>query len=472
MPQVDIATIRFISGIQFLLLPSFLLLLLWSQRTRAVILWTMGGWLFGIGSLLLLFVLSDPFVGGDVLVRTIFFSALVFRISALKEELDVNVRKFYIFLALAAYVASHEAVRTIFGTELSRQIFTSTITSVTSFYAGFLGLRLFQKERLNGAGWIGAVLSSYGVLFALRVWSLYYGDTTTDQLASSTVSDVIAIALTIFPVIDNLGYLGVCLERSRRSESTAKKIISKHDETDLLNREITHLDRQRTLSLMAANIAHELNQPLTVIRSSSQLANDMLMRKSMNESVMSELIALINQNSSHAANIISNIRRYMMPNEQTNARVNLKDVVSDSVQLMEIYLNEYDIELIMTLIEKPVFVWGSQIELTQVTVNLLKNAVDSLQSKESKRIELTAWADGRTAIICVDDTGSGFPPEVLEQLENEFVTTKQDGMGLGLSICKAIAEQHNGTLNLTNNDMGGASAELRVPLMTNEELLV
>ena len=92
-----------------------------------------------------------------------------------------------------------------------------------------------------------------------------------------------------------------------------------------------------------------------------------------------------------------------------------------------------------------------------------------MQSKESRRIELTAWADGRTAIICVDDSGSGFPPEVLEQLENEFVTTKQDGMGLGLSICKAIAEQHNGTLNLTNNDMGGASAELRVPLMTNEE---
>lgn len=469
MPQVDIATIRFISGIQFVLLPSFLLLLLWSQRTRAVLMWTLGGWLFGIGSILLLFVLNNPFVGGDVLVRTIFFSALVFRFSALKEELNVHVRKLNIFLALAAYVTAHEAVRAIWETELSRQIFTSTLTSITSFYVGFLGLKLYKSERVQGAAWIGAVLSGYGILFAVRVWSLYCGDTTTNQLAPSTVSDVIAIALTIFPVIDNLGYLGVCLERSRRSENTAQNIISKHDETDLLNREITHLDRQRTLSLMAANIAHELNQPLTVIRSSSQLASDMLMRRNMNESVMSELISLINQNSNHAANIISNIRRYMMPSEQTSAKVNLKDVVADSIQLMEIYLNEYDIELVVTLIENPVFVWGSQIELTQVTVNLLKNAIDSVQSKESKRIELTAWVDGRTAIICVDDSGSGFSTEVLEQLENEFVSTKEEGMGLGLSICKAIAEQHNGSLNLTNNEMGGASAELRVPLMMGEE---
>lgn len=463
MIQLDVSTVRSITGIQFVVLPTLLLAILWQQRNRALLHWVAGGWLFGVGSLLLVAWFPYAFPGSDLIVRTIFFSALVARLGTISEELKHPISSKKIVMMLVMYVLAHELTRYLWATELSRQIFTSSITSLFSLYVGGLAFKLFRNERINGAIWIGSVFTAYGVLFAVRVTSLSVGAITTNQFSPALISETIALALVIFPVIDNMGYLALCLERVKRSEVTARKIISDQQASELLDRQITHLDRQRALAYMASSIAHELNQPLTVISSSIQLAKKITNSPETKAAELEELLKLLETNSQHATNLVGRIRSYIKPSLTPHDVVNMNQIIFDSITLMQPQLRSRGIKLTFTKDVKSLQTFGSAIELTQVLVNLLQNSSDALKDQPKREIKIHLIDETDCISLCIEDSGNGFPDKVIANFDTEFFTTKQNGMGLGLSISQFIANQHNGSLEFHNKISGGALAKLTLP---------
>jgi len=404
-----------------------------------------------------------PFYGADLLVRLIFFSALVMRWATFSVELK-NPLSFKKILALhIAYIFLHEFVRYSLDSEVSRQIFTSTITTLFSLIVGLLALKLYKHENLKGSLWISLVFLLYTLIFAFRVHSLITGTSTTNQLASSIVTDVIAISLVIFPVIDNLGYLAMALERAKREEQSAKQTIIRNQAFDLLSQQITHLDRKRALTYMAASIAHEINQPLTVIRSCVQLAQGISNSPPSTAANISDVLKILAKNADHAIHTVAQIRSYIKPSTQAYKEIDITTSVTDAITLINPQLTSNNIELSTSGINKSALVYGSQIEITQILVNILQNSCDAMPDMVSKNIYIELTSDTDFVKICIKDSGPGYSSEVIDNLRNDFFTTKPTGMGLGLSISQFIMNQHNGEIKFSNKPSGGAITQLIFP---------
>jgi two-component system C4-dicarboxylate transport sensor histidine kinase DctB len=108
-------------------------------------------------------------------------------------------------------------------------------------------------------------------------------------------------------------------------------------------------------------------------------------------------------------------------------------------------------------------VWADPVQLSQIFMNVLRNAIQATHGQPSRQLRIRVWREGEMAHITLTDNGPGLPPEALSQAGTAFFTTKTEGLGVGLSISISIAQQHGGSLSIGNSPKGGAVVELQLP---------
>ena len=273
MVNIDIPTLRFLAGLEQIILP----IMLWAflrpgARMTAIWLWIAAGFFVAAGNLALLQWNTLTFPGKDLMIRLIFVTYLVLRIQSLRLDLGIPLAKRTLWLAYLAYVGMHETVRIVSDGHIAILIMTSTVTTLLMAEMFWLATRIGRREHSHGALWLSGALASYTVLFFARVIALMTGHTPADQLASSLIADTIGLAVVLGPIVENMGYLGLCFERSRRAELAAVRNLSEQAEIDALRQQIAVLDRRRSLGEMAAMLGHELKEPLTAVLTSAQTA--------------------------------------------------------------------------------------------------------------------------------------------------------------------------------------------------------
>jgi two-component system, LuxR family, sensor kinase FixL len=240
-----------------------------------------------------------------------------------------------------------------------------------------------------------------------------------------------------------------------------------------LNAEIAHVSRQSAMSELAADLAHELNQPLSAI-SNFLAAARMLLERGEDPERISELLRLGVEQTQRAGEIIRRLRAFMARGE-VEMRTELVDrTVRDAVDLVLVSTGLANIRVNYHLDPDVQFVFADRIQVQQVLVNLLRNAIDALRQSDQKEKIITIVSrrsDDHMIEIAVTDNGPGMPSQVLDNLFSRFTTTKGvgGGMGIGLSISKRIIEAHGGTLRGDNRPEGGACFRFTLPAVEQGE---
>jgi signal transduction histidine kinase len=213
---------------------------------------------------------------------------------------------------------------------------------------------------------------------------------------------------------------------------------------------------------MASSLAHELNQPLAAISNyCTGIANRL--KSSQNIDIEKDILPAIEKatNQAHrAGTIIQRIRGFVKRSQPQSVMVDVATIVEDSVGLAEIEAQRYGVQISISFADDLPKVFLDPILIQQVLVNLLKNAIDAIKHisnkiNSSKLIKLVVDIDDSVSPamlrIRVMDQGPGIPEDALERLYEPFFSTKHDGMGMGLNICRSIIESHHGRLWAENN---------------------
>jgi PAS domain S-box-containing protein len=246
-----------------------------------------------------------------------------------------------------------------------------------------------------------------------------------------------------------------------------------HDITDRKRAEeikqtLAHVSRLAVVGELTAMIAHELNHPLGAILSNADAAEFLLERTNPPLNEIAEIIVDIRKANQRASQAIERIRHFLRKREMEMKPVDLNATVQDVVHLVTGDAMRRHVTLQVQLAAHNPQVLGDRIQLQQVLVNLVLNALDAMQDRPigEKHLELkTLSLSERLCQISVADSGPGIAPEKLGEVFDSFFTTKQDGMGLGLSIARAIIDAHQGQIWAENNPQKGAVFRINLPVI-------
>jgi C4-dicarboxylate-specific signal transduction histidine kinase len=238
------------------------------------------------------------------------------------------------------------------------------------------------------------------------------------------------------------------------------------EDGEALRRQLTHCMRGEVLGGLSGVLAHELKQPLTAILSNAQAAERMLKRSPIDLVELSETIQDIIKDDSRAGAVIQHLRSLFNGDDKHWSIVNVNQIVQDVLKIINGALFQKNINLSLRLSEAPVFVRGNRIQLQQLILNLVLNASEAMRENDShKKLEIITLNDtAGDAIISITDSGPGVPKEIRDHIFDPFVTTKTQGLGLGLSICRAIVVAHGGRISATNGQDRGTTFSVALPV--------
>jgi PAS domain S-box-containing protein len=230
--------------------------------------------------------------------------------------------------------------------------------------------------------------------------------------------------------------------------------------------ELAHVSRVTTLGELAASIAHEVNQPLAAIVADAFAGLNWLAADHPRLDHAREALAAIVKEGHRAADVIQRLRQLARKTEPQKSLVNLEGVIQDVLSLVRPELRRHDVSLTVDLASTLPPVLGDPIQLRQVILNVVMNALDAMAEVVDRPRELvvrSSQPDRDYVTIDVQDTGFGIPATHLEDVFNAFFTTKPGGMGMGLSISRSIIEAHGGRLWATPNASHGVTFHFSIP---------
>ncbi len=212
-----------------------------------------------------------------------------------------------------------------------------------------------------------------------------------------------------------------------------------------LSRDLSHFARVNMMGQMASGLAHELNQPLTAITQNADAALSTLAEQTEPNSELSEILTELDQQAHRGADIIRALRGFVRKDEGIKTVFDLTELVEQALRLVQPETTEHDITIDFKTDDIPNVI-GNRIQIAQVLVNLIRNAIEAIASGETgvKQIDVIAKSNNGFVEIFVEDTGTGINPDI--NLFTQFETTKSDGMGLGLSFSRSIVEANGGKL--------------------------
>ncbi|SHJ39343.1 two-component system, NtrC family, C4-dicarboxylate transport sensor histidine kinase DctB [Malonomonas rubra DSM 5091] len=229
--------------------------------------------------------------------------------------------------------------------------------------------------------------------------------------------------------------------------------------------ELVQSSKLAAVGQMAAGIVHELNQPIAAIRTHAASGRLLLEREQPEK--LRETLAAVTRITEHMASITAQLKIFARKVPKKKEKVLVENCLDAAMNMLQPLLDEADVRLQKQICDEPLYIRGSQVQLEQVLVNLVRNGVDAMQQSADKSLQIVLKRKEQRLELQVLDSGSGIAEEHLDELFNPFFTTKEvgQGMGLGLSICYRIVSDLGGSIRAENNPQGGAIFSVSLPLI-------
>ena len=269
----------------------------------------------------------------------------------------------------------------------------------------------------------------------------------------------IAVTLTISPILSSSGAI-IGASKIVRDITAERRSQSRIQE---LQAELAHVARLTTMGQMASAIAHELNQPLTAVGNYAGALGRVLANPNADSGRAREIVGRIRQQTARAGEVIRRLREHVAKRNTAQLREDVNDVVREAVELGLVGHQYRGVHASVELDPAVGSAMLDRIQIGQVIINLVRNAVEAMEASETRRLTVSTHATAGMVEIAVADTGPGIAPEVAERLFQPFVTSKATGLGLGLSICRELVEAHQGRLSASPDASGGTVFVIQLP---------
>lgn len=345
------------------------------------------------------------------------------------------------------YYPSVEYVSAIIAVVLTVGIFVAdTVTKLEIAFPAFytavvlLSVRFCNKRGVVfvGAGCVGLTLLS-DVLTEVTI--------PTEEGIINTAISLVAIASTTYLAIN---------------------ISSEKEATYEMRSQLAHMMRVTTLGEMAASIAHEINQPLAAAVINGNACLRWLDADPPNLEEARHAVVRLVKEATRAGEIITQVRNLTKNTPPEKNWLEINEIITATATLIDREIQQNRIFLETCLSDDIPLVQADRVQLQQVILNLLINAVESMTAiaAGSRKLTISSSQAGNGVLIAVRDTGKGFEREDFDRLFNAFYTTKRNGMGMGLAISRSIVESHGGRIWATRNAPRGAIFQLLLPKST------
>lgn len=263
------------------------------------------------------------------------------------------------------------------------------------------------------------------------------------------------------PLIDatgtHTGWMGSFLDitSQKRAEAMARQQEERLQATS----------RLITMGEMASTLAHELNQPLAAISSYSSGCLNQLEKPVSDTAELRDIIGKITRQARRAGDIIRRVHDFVRRSEPKCEAIDLNNIITEAVALVEADARKRVVNIHTEFAPMPLPVNADPVMLEQVTINLIRNGMDAMRdtTDRPRTIRVETYGADRQVYLRVTDAGRGIDPEAAKRIFEPFFTTKDEGMGMGLNICRSIAELHNGRLTFEDNPHGGTIFTFSLP---------
>lgn len=267
-------------------------------------------------------------------------------------------------------------------------------------------------------------------------------------------SIVVILSVSLFYLL----FLLVLWQRKRTkiAENIAK--ISK------VETQLTHASRVNSMGEMASGMAHELTQPVTAILAQSQAGLRLLEQGHIDKlgSVFQDTVL----QSRRAASILERLRNWSRPQRDQAFAIDLSSALTNVNKLLTSKAKQQGVQIRLNLPKNPAMVLANQVEMEQVIYNLIDNALEALDGVEHAKIEVSLKVVSGQLVLDISDNGLGVPPDIIPQLFTPFYTTRENGTGLGLTLCQRLVERAHGEITYIEGD-GGATFRVTLPLVSD-----
>jgi len=244
--------------------------------------------------------------------------------------------------------------------------------------------------------------------------------------------------------------------------------LAAEEETRRNREQVELLGRVSLLGEMTASLAHELNQPLAAIVNNAAAAMQYLEQGRLNPEQLQDILADVVRDARRAHDVMGNVRSAIKKGSAIRGQINLNDVVKTVTHMVQPDAAAQLFKMEMSLARDLPAIEGDPTQIQQVLINLVRNAFDAMHNTPPGRrtVEIVTNHNGEGTIsVVVRDYGSGISETARDRLFEQFFTTKEEGLGMGLAIVRSIVEAHGGTITAENADGGGARFHFRLPIV-------
>ncbi len=311
---------------------------------------------------------------------------------------------------------------------------------------------------------------SCGVTHAFGIWTVWNGQYGVQGLIKSfTAAASVATALMLYPAIPKL----LALRSARELEQVNNQLELQIDrrkksqqQTLELQNELARVGRITTVGQMATGLAHEVNQPLLAISASADTAVQVARSVDANDSMLFECLEDIQKETHRASEIIRALRSFVDNEPSGKTNVQIDSLIYQALSLVSNEARNADIEILVEIDDNP-FIEANAVQIVQVLVNLVCNAVEAMAGSQQnpareRQIQVQTKQLNGELHVSVADTGPGIAADRDPFLL--FESDKDTGMGVGLSICKDIVTGHNGTIKFSSDGTSGATFTICLPV--------
>ncbi len=268
------------------------------------------------------------------------------------------------------------------------------------------------------------------------------------------------IALIASIILIQAGLISILLSEHRRrqyAEVQARQRMA----------ELARVSRFSTAGELTASIAHEINQPLGSILTNAETAQAMLKSPNPDMVELNEIVGDIVREDRRASEVIRRMRSFLKKAPFEPKHVDFNDIAREAIEFLSALAVARKVQLTSFMAQNALPIVGDRIQLQQVIINLVVNGIDAMTdtADPDRIVSIRTSRVENLATLSVSDRGLGIPNDKLQQIFEPFYTSKAEGMGMGLSIARAIVDAHHGQISARNRDHGGASFRIAIPLV-------
>ena len=463
MSVYHIPTIYLVLSFLYILLPIAVWLALNNQKSITIILWCVGGELLAIGLLLIGLRANVPSWVSYTLANGLSWLAILIQAMALRRMLKQSLWLGRSLLAVVAWLFVFEYFRIVLENSHSRFGWSLLFFTIVFTYISVLAKYISTALGLSNAKLLSIVYAAAAIVLLIRLLRIVFGYTEPDAVAQGPDSFLIVVSGVLVSVLGSFTFVGMFIEQASKREMLSTERRVRQEEMMRLGAQIAQLERERTLGVMSYSLAHELSQPLTAILMDTYAIKSNLAANPLNVDEIKESIEDVERSANRTVQLIERIRGFIRPTQGDYQIVDMKVLVHDVQHLLFPDIRTHHVKFEWNFDGSDCLVFGDKIQLSQIVLNVYRNAIQAMADADERKITVSLNSEDLRIVLHVHDSGTGLDDMVKDQVGQPFVTTKHEGLGVGLAISKTIAEMHSGSLSITNAISGGALVELNLP---------